>query len=107
MFGLIVATAGWAAAAGFEDFESLRRGNSLGVSEQYEKLLRPAPRRAADFTIAEQHDNRPDHGHDKADWITFTVPSKHATDKPADERSYDTQENRHNHSSRIGAWHDQ
>ena len=59
---------------------------TLRVLNSMRQLLRPAPRRAADFTIAEQHDNRPNHGHDKADWITFTVPSKHATDEPADER---------------------
>ena len=37
------------------------------------KFLRPALRRAADFMITEQHDDRPDYGHDKADRIAFTV----------------------------------
>ena len=45
-------------------------------------FLHPDLRRAADLTIAEQHGNRPDHGHDKADRIALTAPSKHATDEP-------------------------
>src|SRR6185312_6113480 len=88
-------------------------------SAEYFPAVRPRPdpraykspislshrRRAADFSIGEQHQNCPDHGHDKTDRIVFPIPSEEATDKTTDERTYDTQEDRHDHSSRIASRH--
>ena len=48
------------------------------------------PTRAAACAMGEQHSNRPDQGHDQADWIAITIPSKTQIDTSIDERSHDT-----------------